>query len=203
MNNLNLSDLSGTIAPKSDQLNADDLIAGPLTVTISGIRAGTPDQPVWLDLVGEAQPYKPCLTCRRIFVKCWGKDGNQWVGKSMTLIFDGSVMYGGKAVGGIRVSHLSHINGPFKMLLTTTRSRRTEYTFQPLQITPPPQPAPVVDPNEVKKFCTAMEMAGTVEHLQTAYKSGYEYCKSVGSLESANALKVVYEAKKAELSMPV
>ena len=39
-------DISKTIAPKSDQLNADDLIAGPKTITVTGVKLVAEDQPV-------------------------------------------------------------------------------------------------------------------------------------------------------------
>ncbi len=40
-------DLTKTVEPKSDQLNADDLIAGPRTITITRVTASdTPEQPV-------------------------------------------------------------------------------------------------------------------------------------------------------------
>jgi hypothetical protein len=42
--------LENTIIPKSDQLNADDLIGGPRTITITGVKAGTPEQPVTINL---------------------------------------------------------------------------------------------------------------------------------------------------------
>ena len=44
--------LRDTIAPKSDQLNADDLIAGNITVKIMGVRRGSRDQPVIIDIDG-------------------------------------------------------------------------------------------------------------------------------------------------------
>ena len=53
-------DISDTIIPRSDQLNADDLMAGAATVTVQGVRRGTPDQPVELHLEGyEGRPFKP------------------------------------------------------------------------------------------------------------------------------------------------
>ncbi|WP_227439225.1 hypothetical protein [Methylobacterium sp. W2] len=42
-----MTDLSRTITPKSDQLNADDLIGGPRTITVSRVsNTGKPDQPI-------------------------------------------------------------------------------------------------------------------------------------------------------------
>ena len=38
-------DLTPTLAPKSNQLNSDDLIAGPRTITITSVVAGNAEQP--------------------------------------------------------------------------------------------------------------------------------------------------------------
>jgi len=135
MNN-DVTSLGDTIKPKSDQLNADDLIVGPINVTITGVRRGAQDQPVVIDVVGDGalQPFKPCKTVRRILVTAWGDNGNMWVGKSMTLFCDPTVKFGGVALGGIRVSHLSDISGPLNMMLTTTRSKRAQHVVNPLVI---------------------------------------------------------------------
>ena len=49
-----MTDISGTIAPKSDQMNADDLIAGPRTITVTKVLlCGEPDQPVAIHFEGD------------------------------------------------------------------------------------------------------------------------------------------------------
>jgi hypothetical protein len=131
------TNLRDTIAPKSDQLNADDLIAGNITVKILGVRRGTKDQPVIIDIDGGRQPYKPCLSMRRVMISAWGDNGSLWAGKSMTLYNDPSIKFGKVAMGGIRISHLSHINAPMSMMLTTTRARRASYKVEPLIISKP------------------------------------------------------------------
>lgn len=128
---MNADDLSDTIAPRSDQLNADDLLTGPITVTVRGVTRGTPDQPVSIAIDGR-QPYKPCKTMRRVLVACWGVKGSDWIGQSMTLYCDPSVKFGGVALGGIRISHVSGIDNPRSMMLTTTRSKRAMFTVHPL-----------------------------------------------------------------------
>ena len=50
----------------------------------------------------------------------------------MTLYCDPEVKFGGVKVGGIRISHMSHINGRQSLMLTTTRARRSEYFVEPL-----------------------------------------------------------------------
>lgn len=124
--------LRDTITPKSDQLNADDMITGPITVTITGVRRGSKDQPVIIDIDGGYQPYKPCKSMRRVMIAAWGDNGNDWVGRSMTLYCDPAVKFGGVALGGVRISHMSHLSTSIAMMLTTTRGRRSEYVVEPL-----------------------------------------------------------------------
>jgi hypothetical protein len=147
------SNLRDTIAPKSDQLNADDLIAGTITVRIVGVRRGSNDQPVIVDIDGGFQPYKPCLSMRRVMIAAWGDNGNAWVGKSMTLYCDPSVKFGKVAMGGIRISHMSHINEPFNIMLTTTRARRSNFKVEPLKAS-----RPVITPSNAKMWERAKEV---------------------------------------------
>ena len=49
-------------------------------------------------------------TKRKVLVFAWGEDGTQWIGRSMTLFNKPDVKFGGVMVGGIRISHLSHID---------------------------------------------------------------------------------------------
>ena len=124
------SNLRDTIAPKSDQLNADDLMAGPIVVMIVGVRRGSKDQPVIIDIDGGYKPYKPCLSMRRVMITAWGDNGMSWVGKSMALYCDPSVKFGSIAMGGIRISHMSDIKEAFNIMLTTTRARRANYRVE-------------------------------------------------------------------------
>lgn len=128
-----VSDLSNTIKPKSDQLNADDLLTGPMTVTITDVTSGPADQPVHIHIEGQ-QPFKPCKTVRRVLITAWGQNGRDWVGKSMTLYCDKTVKFGGVALGGIRVSHLSHINSVMNMMLTSTRGKKAQCVINRLVI---------------------------------------------------------------------
>jgi hypothetical protein len=137
---MSINDLSYAIKPKSDQLNADDLIAGAIQITVTGVRAITGDQPLAISFQGDNnKPYKPCLSMRRVLIMAWGKDGNSWIGKSMVLFLDPNVRWAGQAVGGIRISHLSHIQQPMTLSLTATRGKRTPYQVQVLQLQQPQQ----------------------------------------------------------------
>lgn len=129
-----MTDLARTIVPKSDQLNADDLIAGPRTITITQVRGSEDaDQPISIHFEGdERKPYKPCKSMRRVMVHCWGSDGNAYTGRRMTLVCDPNVVFGGIKVGGIRITHMSDIDRERTMALTVTRAQRKPYTVSPL-----------------------------------------------------------------------
>jgi hypothetical protein len=70
---------------------------------------------------------------RRVLVHCWGADGNVLRGRRLTLYRDENVQFGGIKVGGIRISHMSHIDREITMALTATRAKRTPYTVKPLR----------------------------------------------------------------------
>ena len=132
-------DISETTAPKSDQLNADDLMGGPATVTIVEVRAGNSEQPV--DIVtaefGAGRPYKPSKSMRRVLLSAWGKETAPYAGRRMTLYRDPTVKFGGDVVGGIKISHLSHIDKPIRIALTVTRGKRSMHVIDPLPDAPP------------------------------------------------------------------
>lgn len=118
-------DLSATIVAKSDQLNADDLVSGPITVTITGASRGkTEEQPVDLALSGGHRPWRPCKTCRRVLIFAWGADAGAWVGRSLTLYRDARVTWGGVAVGGIRISAMSHLKESFTISLAVSKGKK-------------------------------------------------------------------------------
>ena len=126
--------LRDTITPKSDQLNADSLMAGPITVTVTDVRRGSTEQPIDIHISGGHQCWKPCKSMRRILITAWGDNGKSWIGKSMTLYCEPSVKFGGVAVGGIRVSALSDIDSDLAISLTTTRGKRSPYTVKKLSV---------------------------------------------------------------------
>jgi hypothetical protein len=132
-------DMSQFIAAKSDQLNADDLMDAPRTITITKVTAApdAAEQPVSIYYEGgEGRPWKPCKTMRRIMVGVWGKDASQYIGRSMTLYRDPTVAFGGMQVGGIRVSHMSDIDQEKTVALMVTRGRKAPFKIKPLVSSP-------------------------------------------------------------------
>lgn len=133
-------DISDTLAPKSDQLNGDDLIGGPRTFTVTEVRRMSSDeQPFAIHLAEfpHGRPFKPSKTVRRLLVAAWGADAAAYVGRRMTLYRDGDVRFGGEVVGGIRVSHLSHIPKRFGVSLNEKRGKKRMHYIEPLPDTAP------------------------------------------------------------------
>jgi hypothetical protein len=137
-----MTDMMPTIIPKSDQLNADDLLGRPITIKITKVAANptSAEQPIAVSFEGDGgKPYMPCKSMRRVMVNVWGPNGNEYVGRSLTLFRDDKVMFGGLAVGGIRISHMSDITAPVTMALTATRANRKPFTVQPMPKEAPPK----------------------------------------------------------------
>lgn len=136
-------DITESLAANSAQQNYDEYLAGPKTVTVAEVTQGTAEQPVNVELVEfPGKPFKPAKSVRRVLAAAWGTDASQWTGRRLTIYGDPSVRYGGKEVGGLRVSHVSHIDKPITVALTVTRGKRAPFTVQPLPDAPPVPPIP-------------------------------------------------------------
>lgn len=150
-----MNDMSSVIVPKSDQINADDLIGGPRTITISEVHIspGT-EQPVSIRFEGdEGKPWKPCKSMSRVLVTAWGPDAKQYIGRSVTLYRDPTVKWGGMEVGGIRISHMTHIESDMVMALTATRGQRKPFKVKKIE-------APTAKPD--KAAAGAQKLAETI-----------------------------------------
>lgn len=160
-------DLSKTIAAKSDQLNSDDLIGNPITVTVTGVNLLAGEQPVSISFQGDnGKPWKPCKSMRRVLVTVWGKNGNDYIGRSLTLYRDPNVSFGGQAVGGIRISHMSDVEKSITMSLTAAKNSKKPFTVQPLKTIAPQSQEPI---NEEQLIIEATEKAGKGKAAFTAY----------------------------------
>jgi hypothetical protein len=172
-------DMSGTITAKSDQLNADDLIGGrALTITITNVTAVPGDQPIAISYEGdEGKPWKPCKSMRRVLVHVWGVDGKAYIGRSLTLYRDPEVKWGGIAVGGIRISHMTHLTTALQLALTERKGSKKPYVVKPLVVAAPKKaqqvfeeepaaqevPGHAVDLDEIKGLAAQVAVRGLAE----------------------------------------
>jgi nitrogen fixation-related uncharacterized protein len=142
-----MSDMEAAIKPKSDQLNADDLISGPRTITITAVnvRPGA-EQPVSVRFEGDnGKPWRPCKSMCRVMVMAWGADSSQYAGQSVTLFRDPRVTWGGMEVGGIRISAMTGIDRDLSAVLTKSKSKREMVTIK--RLTKPTKPAAYSPPS--------------------------------------------------------
>lgn len=155
-----MSDMNSVIEPDSTQVNADDFLAGPQTFTITGVKVrGGKEQPVEISLSETDKFYRPCKSMCRAMVAAWGPDSAKYAGRSLTLYCDQSIKWGGLAVGGIRISHMSDIESSLTMALTASRGSKKPFTVKPLQV------------EAAKNWPQELQNAATLDALGAVWKA--------------------------------
>ena len=181
-----MSDMTAVIIPRSDQINADSLLSGPITIKITkvDVKPGV-EQPVTISYENDdGKPWRPCKSMARCLVTAWGPDSKKYIGKSLTLYCDSSVKWGGMNVGGIRISHMSDIPESLTMALTVTRANKKPFTVKPLAVS-----EPAID------YAATLSGAATLPELVAAWG------KIPKSEQSAHL--EAKDKRKVELSKPV
>ncbi len=129
------------IKKNTDQLNYEDFLGGVTRiVTIAKVETGRKEAQYDIAIEGDDRYWRPPATVLKQLVLAYGDEAANWVGKSARLYGDPDVKMKGIKVGGIRVSHLSHIDKPLTASLTTTRGQTGTFTVQPLPAAPTPNP---------------------------------------------------------------
>lgn len=174
-------DMTASIQPRSDQINGDDLLAGPMTVTIEDVRQGNAEQPVNVVLTETpGRPYKPSKSMRRVMVAAWGKETSAYVGQRLTLYRNPKIRFGGEEVGGIEISHMSGLDKPLKVSLTAARGKKRLHTVQPLPDAPAQAPqtdwnarlaAVKGDPDAAQALYTEAQQAGAPDNYLAAVRA--------------------------------
>ena len=183
-----IEDLRPTIVPKSDQLNSEQLLGGPMTITVTDVRVGGSDeQPISVHYQGEnGRPFKPCKTMRKVLIFAWGPDGREWIGRSMTLYNDAQVRFGGAEVGGIRISHMSDIPRDVSVNLTASKGKKALHTIKLLEVETGPVLADVL---------AMIEAAANGDDM----KAAKEAAKTLTSDADAKAALSAYKARVQQL----
>lgn len=132
---MSIENLSHTIVAKSDQLNADDLVGGPMQCVVQNVIAtGNADQPIAIHIGNGYQPWKPCKTMRRVLIMAWGNDGRAWIGRSLVLYNDPNVSWAGVKVGGIRIAEMSHIPQDILVMLQEKKGKKAPISIKKLNV---------------------------------------------------------------------
>lgn len=181
-------DITQSIAPNSEQVNADDLISSPRTVRITDVKAGNAEQPVWIFTDGfPGRSYRPSKSMRRVLVACWGGDASAYIGRSLTLYRNPETTFGPQKVGGIEISHMSNLDKPVTLALTIKRGKKAPFTVQPL---PDATPAPSIDAH-----LAAINAADSIDGLKQAWQDA-----ASAGLDKHPQILAATNARKAELS---
>lgn len=126
-------DLTDSIAPKSDQLDAIDLLSGPRTFTIERVTTHNAEQPFNFHLKEFPRVWRPGKSMRRVIVAAWGSSADNYTGQQVTLYCDPTVQFGNEAVGGTRISHMTGIDKPLSVPLLIKRGKSAVFTVQPIK----------------------------------------------------------------------
>lgn len=153
-------DISDTLEPNSDQLDAIELIGGPRTFTIEKVSRGNAEQPVQIHLAEFPRPWRPGKSMRRVLVACWGPDASAYVGRRVTLYCDETIRFGAEVVGGTRIRALSHIEKRKQVPLLVSRGKSAMYTVEPLTEAAQPTAAPTEPTSEQVAACTDIDELG-------------------------------------------
>jgi hypothetical protein len=182
-------DISQTIIPKSDQLNAEQLLCDNLTIVVTNVEVGnSAEQPVTVHYEGDkGRPYKPCKTMRKLLAYAWGSNAAAWIGRAMTLYNDPDVKFGGEMVGGIRISHLSDIQADIRVSLTTTRGKKAATSVKKMD-----RPAGV-------DHIGLINAAADMDELKAAFKAAIASTKDRSLLAQYTEAK---DARKEALATP-
>lgn len=121
----------------SAQINADDILSGPVTVTITDAVESTSDQPLFVSVAEfPNKTYRPSLTMRKVLGAVMGDETDDWIGRRVTLFRNPEIKFGREKVGGIQISHVSGIGGPMEVSVLVKRGARETFRVDPLPDTP-------------------------------------------------------------------
>ena len=149
-------DISQTIEPDSSQINADDLVSGPIIVTVTDVSKVQDNGKQRLNIAVAEFPtraYRPSKTMGRLIAAAWGTDSREFIGKRLELYRDPNITFGKDKVGGIRISAMSGIEKPVTVALQVSRGRRQTFTVKPLA-----EMAPTVTPELINAATNAEEL---------------------------------------------
>lgn len=155
-------DITDALAPKSDQLDAIELVQ-PRTFTIdNGSRLGNREGQTVLEirLVDFPRVWRPSKGMLDVIVAIWGTNAAQWVGNSITLYNDREVTFGKEKTGGVRIQAMSGIDAPTKVEIRGPgrNARKINWNVQPI--------TPAVD---MKSHLDAIQQATNLDDLKAAF----------------------------------
>lgn len=184
-----MADVSETLEAKSSQLNAVDIMGVEPVITVREVSVSPGgDQPISVYFNGDNnKPWKPSKGMRRILAAGWGRNSDDWIGRSVKIYFEETVTFGGKEVGGIRIRSMSDIPAAgINCALTISRTKREAYHVPLLVVSKAVYPEADFDkrfPAMQKKMESGeMTLTAVIAHCQ---KTGELTADQMARLEAA------------------
>lgn len=203
-----MTDIAHTLIARSDQMNAVDIIGTERLLKIVSVDVKqSGEQPVTIHYEGEnGRPWKPALTARRILASLWGSESAKWIGHTVAVHCDATVVYAGEEVGGIRPHAATGIETTQVIKLKEKRGPKPKtFEIKPLRMdTSKPKPTAVEFSMEnyrraVEKITKESE---TAEELTTRWDRMADWRKQAAQTdrEIATELRGMVEAQIAHLT---
>lgn len=199
-----MTDIAHTLVAKSDQLNAVDIIGAEKLLTITKVDVKEND--VWVHYEGQAgRPWKTSLTGRRILAALWGTESSKWVGETVAVHCDPTVVYAGEEVGGIRPHAATGIETTQTIKLKEKRGPKPKtFTIQPLRLDKTATKTKAVEYSfeGYTKFIRSVIAMGDPEAMKARFEKAQDWrLKAVEeNRDEATKLREEYEARLEELT---
>jgi hypothetical protein len=195
-------DLTPHTQADSDCIVAADLATGPKTILITNVTVISKDKKgieIHYEGMG-GKPYRPCKSMLRLLCELWEtKNGEEFIGRGITLYREPNCLYQGQLTPGIRICAMSHILKSVTVLVTEKRGKANKYEIAPLTPWPPVAAAPV-DP--LKATLEGIAKASEPALAEAAGKLDDAVSKAKLTPEQAKRIKTAIAARRAELNPP-
>lgn len=194
-----MGDMDDVIVAKSDQMNAIDLLDRTKIIRVTKRDMDkTREQPLWLFYEGDnGKPWKPCLTMRRVLRGLYGPDSQNIVGHTLQLERDGKVTWGGKAVGGIRLTHADGIDSPIDIPIQVGKGKIENYRVHPLKLEKAAAKKPPT--NEPEKT----NMDSKTENLPPHRVTANVIIKAMKDIKSAPELQKYWDSQEVKNDLEI
>lgn len=163
---------------------------------------------VWVHYEGEnGRPWKTSLTARRILARLWTEESDNWIGHTVAVHCDPTVVYAGEEVGGIRPHAATGIDSERVIKLKERRGPKPKtFKIVPLRLDSSPQAKPTRIEFSMETYTRAIEKiiseSETHDELQTRFDRMSDWRKQAAQTdrEQATKLRERVNARLAELS---
>lgn len=190
-----MTNIAHTLVAKSDQLNAADLIGGEKLLKITSVDVKSASD-VWVHYEGEnGRPWKTSLTARRILARLWTEESDNWIGHTVAVHCDPTVVYAGEEVGGIRPHAATGIDSERVIKLKERRGPKPKtFKIVPLRLDSSPQAKPARIEFSMETYTRAIEKiiseSETHDELQTRFDHMSDWRKQASQTDRPKATKL-------------